>query len=414
MKKILLSLAIALCMATGSAQNTDTRQGSFDERIRTLQIHPADAPLMPALLLLGSPGYVEISFDQLGDDREYFRWRLVHCDAAWSPDDLADAEFTDTFNEEAIEDYRYSEATSVPYVHYSFTVPGDNLAPKISGNYLVQVYRDDDPDRTIAQFRLPVSEQTAPVSGTVSPVTDVDYRDRHQQLEINVNTEDEPVQDLFNDLKIVVSQNERPETERTIVRPLTVSGHNLTFAHSPALIFPAGNEYRRFETVNEYYPGMGVDRIEYLHPYRNFILQPDTPRSDARYQYDQTQQGAYVVRRSGANDSDVEADYAVVHFSFEHPDPSLEVFIEGDLTDRRTDPSMRMHYDPATNSYRRALLLKQGSYNYQYLTSAPAGASPTAETEGDKWETRNRYTVKVYHRRRGERHDRLIGVGYVQ
>ena len=45
-------------------------------------------------------------------------------------------------------------------------------------------------------------------------------------------------------------------------RSLRMSGTTAIFAHNPALIFEAGNEYRRFETVTDHYPGMGVERID--------------------------------------------------------------------------------------------------------------------------------------------------------
>ena len=69
-----------------------------------------------------------------------------------------------------------------------------------------------------------------------------------------------------------------------------------------------------------------------------------------------------------------------------------------------------MQYNHATGRYERAMLLKQGAYNYQYLVVPPgARRGYTAQVEGDKYQTVNRYDVRVYTRRRGERYDRLIG-----
>ena len=60
------------------------------------------------------------------------------------------------------------------------------------------------------------------------------------------------------------------------------------------------------------------------------------------------------------------------------------------------------------------MMLKQGAYNYQYLT-VPSGSlqGETAPVEGDFYQTVNEYTVRVYHRPRGGRFDRLIGVGMI-
>ena len=56
------------------------------------------------------------------------------------------------------------------------------------------------------------------------------------------------------------------------------------------------------------------------------------------------------------------------------------------------------------------MLLKQGSYNYQYL-AVPAGTMTgvTGIVEGDFYPTVNEYLIKVYYREPGGRYDRLLG-----
>ena len=119
----------------------------------------------------------------------------------------------------------------------------------------------------------------------------------------------------------------------------------------------------------------------------------------------------YFIRNYASDDSDIEADYGVVHFTLDMPEqPGAMIFIDGDFVQRRFDDNSRMFYNHATRRYERAMLLKQGAYNYQYLF-VPPGASRgyTAQIEGDRYQTVNEYSVRVYHRRRGERYDRLIG-----
>ena len=61
-----------------------------------------------------------------------------------------------------------------------------------------------------------------------------------------------------------------------------------------------------------------------------------------------------------------------------------EIYIDGDLANRRLDATSRMHYDNDAGVYRHAMLLKQGSYNYQYVV-VPRGQSSglTAPVEGN-------------------------------
>ncbi|MDE6136805.1 MAG: DUF5103 domain-containing protein [Muribaculaceae bacterium] len=414
-----LMLLLALCAAAVAARGADTMTGALNERVRSLQLTdprtglPAELPLV----VLGAPdGGVCVEFDVLGDDRDYLRYSITHCDASWRPSALAAPEYAGGFNEAAIDDYAYSEATTVPYTHYRLLFPSPDLTPGLSGNYLLRIYPENDPDDTWAQVRLLVSEQAAGITADITSRTDVDYNDAHQQLSLSVDVERADVADPFNELIVAVQQNGRHDSERALRHPLRASRTTAVYEHQPELIFEAGNEYRRFETVNVYYPGMGVESISWADPYYHFTLAVDRPRADTPYAYDSTQSGRYLVRVQGSDDSAVAADYAVVHFALAADEmPGAMVFIDGDLTSRRFDAEARMHYNPATGLYERAMLLKQGAYNYQYLVVPPGGSrGHTAPVEGDFHPTRNEYTVKVYHRAPGARYDRLIAVALIR
>ena len=412
-RQALISLLLSLASTVaGAAGFTDTMTGTFDERIRTLRVVANDDIFAPPVLFLNAPGSITVSFDHLADDREYFRYRLVHCNASWQPSGLVDSEIIDGFNEGLIEDFDYSRATTVHYVNYRLTIPNADMAPMVSGNYLLQIYRQDDPDTIVAQCRFMVSEQSAVIGAEITSRTDRDYNEASQQLSLAVDVERSDVRDLFNDVRVMIQQNGRLDSEVALVQPLRVSGRTLIYEHQPGLIFDAGNEYRRFETTSVNYPGMRVADIEWLDPYYHFTIETDTPRNTEQYLYDSTQRGRFVVREYNSTESDTEADYAVVHFTLDYPEtPGLMIFLDGDFVNRRFDSSSQMAYNEATGRYERALLLKQGSYNYQYLAVPPKKSRGyTSVIEGDRYQTVNEYLVKVYTRRQGERYDRLIGV----
>lgn len=160
---------------------------------------------------------------------------------------------------------------------------------------------------------------------------------------------------------------------------------------------------------------MGVERIERDAPVYNMMLYADEPRASKDYLFDRTQHGRYLVRSSDVSDSSTEADYVMTNFTLAMPPlAGYDIFIDGDLTDRRFSPSSRMVYNKASGAYEQSLLLKQGSYNYQYL-AVPSGSlkGETGPVEGNKYQTVNEYTVKVYHRPKGTRFDRLVGYGVV-
>lgn len=398
-------------MSVAAAPPVDTMTGIYDDNIKTLQVSVDGNAFAPPIAVLGTDQCIRISFDCLADDRDYFRYSLVHCNSDWQPSGLVDSEFVDGFNEGIVENYDFSRGTTVHYVHYELTVPDAQMQPLVSGNYLLKLYREDNPDEIVLQCRFMLSENTAMTAVQASPQTDIDYNKNHQQLSIMVDTEHTGVEDPFNDLTIVVGQNGRLDSERMLKQPLRMQGRKVIYEHLPALIFEAGNEYRRFEVVSNRYPGMGVEQIDYFDPYYHYGLYVDQGRADDAYSYDQTQHGSFVVREYNSDDSDIEADYGVVHFALDYPNTSSAmIFLDGDFTLRRFDDNARMVFNPSSGMYERAMLLKQGAYNYQYLI-VPPGAKRgfTDAVEGDKYQTVNEYNVRVYHRRRGERYDRLIG-----
>lgn len=420
MKRLLqfiLSLAVVVC-ARGEV--SDTRQGIMVPSFRSLNVTVEANPQAPPVINLSDPSdAIVIEFDELGTDARRLRYSLTHCDARWQPEGLVDPEFLDSFNEGQVEDYDFSQATLTHYVNYRIRIPDGQIRITEPGNYLLRVYDEVDPDATLLQARFSVVDPKASVRLDATSRTDIDSNDAHQQLEIEVDTRHLDLDDPFNDLRVVITQNGRPDSERVLVTPQRLGHQSNIYAHLPALIFPAGNEYRRFETVSTTYPGIGVEHIDLDAPVVNMSLYTDTPRRGQSYLYDQTQHGRFVVRTVDADreDAPTRADYVLTLFTLAaDPDrlPPGDIFIEGDLTQRRFDPMSRMQYNRATGLYEQQILLKQGAYNYQYLF-VPRG-SETGQTlpiEGDKYQTVNQYTVKVFHRARGSRLDRLVGVGTI-
>lgn len=419
-------LTIAALFPMNAAENTST--GIFDPKFRTITTDVSGNRLAPPVITLGSADQLHIGFDCMSEDREFLRYSIYHCNSRWEPSRLVDAEVFDGFNYADVSDYAFSRATSTHYVHYSITLPNADFQFRISGNYLLKVYPENDPEKTLLQVRFMVSEGAVGIRGNATSRTDIDYNGSNQQLEFRVDLNRYPVRDAFNDLSICITQNGRTDNPAVVSHPSRMEGNTLVFEHQPQLIFPAGNEYRRMETVQMQYPGMRIDHIDYFAPYYHHFVELDKPRHSSLYTYDSTQHGRYFIREYNADDSDTEADYSVVHFVLDMlPVPGADVYIEGDFTNRHFDESSKMAYDSEAGVYHKEMLLKQGAYNYQYLT-LPSGvqhgtkrrdATPlnnginakasSAVTEGNFYQTVNEYLVTVYYRAPGERYDRLLG-----
>jgi hypothetical protein len=378
----------------------DTSTAIFDSDIRSLTLEMEGNRLAPPILTLGSSDSLTIGFDQMGDERQYLRYSIELCNADWTPSELVDAEVFDGFNYGDIENYAFSRATVTHYVHYSITLPNNDYQFNLSGNYLLKVYPENDPDNILLQARFMVEESAVNISGSVTSRTDIDYNDANQQLSLEINTNNTRIRDVNTDLRVYITQNGRQDNEVLLSHPTRLMSSRVIYEHIPALIFPAGNEYHRFESINNLYPGMGEDHIEYHPPFYHHILNLDRPR--------------YFIREYNADDSDIEADYTFVFFSLDMLEiPDADVYLDGDFMLRKFNDNSRMEYNPATGRYEKLLKLKQGAYNYQYLVVDkynPKFAS-TMPIEGNHYETVNEYLVRVYYRTPGERYDRLLGVG---
>ena len=408
---IVLGSPLALTAQSLSDQPYETR--SFSDRFKTLRTQVEGRELFPPIIDLNTNEHITISFDEMTEEVSYLQYSLVHCNADWRPSALSDLEYLDGFNTNPIEEFDFSMATFAHYVHYSLTLPNEDVQFKVSGNYVLLVYPENEPERVLLQVCFSVYENNILVAPSVTSRTDIDYNREHQQVSVTLNANNYRIQNPYNELKVSVTQNGRRDNEVIVNRPLRIQGSQIFFDHDRNLIFEAGNEFRRFEMVATRYAGLGVSNIYHFDPYYHVELTPVEPRSESSYLYDQTQNGRFVIRQSGANDSDTEADYFVVHFTLDSdPIPGGKIYIDGELTNHLYSPYNEMVYNPQTEQYEKTLLLKQGSYNYQYLFLPDGTRTATAApVEGNYYQTVNEYLVKVYHRAPGERYDRLIGIG---
>ena len=102
-----------------------------------------------------------------------------------------------------------------------------------------------------------------------------------------------------------------------------------------------------------------------------------------------------------------------VNFKLGAPTPFFDglVYLGGDFNFNLTNTASRMKFDMDLSAYTQRILLKQGGYNFQYWFVQKGTTKANVErVEGSYWQTKNEYTVYVYHRPWGERYDKLIAV----
>ena len=419
---LLVICLFALCFASTKAAS----HRILREDIRTLRTDVAGQIETLPIVRLGSTDVVEISFDQLSHDGKMFFYRVEHWDRAFErpTSGLFTGEFLESNYEDVpIEDHRESRNTSVLYTHYAFQFPGADARPLVSGNYKLKIYDRADPDgNPVAEVCLCVVEPLLNVSGRVLTNTEVDWNDRNQQVELQAQALSQlPTADLRLALQATVRQNGRSDNQCELLPPTVVlPGRIARWEHTQQLIFPAGNVYRSFEQLNMRVAGSRVENLIWHSPYYHATLLPDEVRRNFILREDRN--GTAVIRNTDNRDNVTESDYLFVHFTLESEEiPDAEVYVSGRWTTGGLLPEYRMTYHPERRAYETALLLKQGYYNYLYLT-VPAQQTKqasfrrqglTAPTEGDFYETRNTYTAYIYGTFPSDRYDRLVGVATI-
>ena len=398
------------------AQNKPYRTASLDSRIHSLKVESGNGFMFPPIIRLTTDDVINISFDLFEEDHQDLSYSIIHCNANWQPSMLSTIEYINGFDIQEVYDWALSFNTFQDYVNYRITLPNDDIQFKVSGNYAVVVYPQNQRERPLLYACFMVSEEAVKVKCSASSRTDKGYADNFQQVSFRINHNDYNIINPSSDLKVYVMQNNRLDNMAFVSTPQYFNNNEIVYEHNSKLIFDAGNEYRRFEMVSTQYKGMGVDKLTHYDPFYHAILERDFPRKNKSYTYDQTQHGRYIVRETDfEEESDTQADYFVVHFSLDASEmllPEGDIYIDGELSEMRFSDSNKMLRNPQSGLYEKFMLLKQGAYNYQYLF-VPKGENigKASVIEGNKYETQNEYRVNVYHRVPGERYDRLIGIG---
>lgn len=361
---------------------------------------------------------LEISFDEMSHDVHQYTYRVLHCNRDWTESDISSFEYIDGFTNADIVDYEHSLNTQHSYTHYWLEFPNHDIQIKASGNYVLQIYEDGDPENVVAQVCFSVVEPMVSIDANIRANTDIELNGRYQQLDIDILTAQLNLRDA-SELQVVVQQNGRYDNTVVLDKPTFIEPNRLRFLTQKSLIFEAGNEFRHFDIYSSYYAGYNVDRVEYAQGEYHALLEVDdlrgtmakgASREGTPYVSDRDVNGQWIINCEKSDEVDVEAEYMWVHFLLPVPQPIMNgwVFVGGELFGNQFSAQNRMEYDADNKCYYLYTYLKQGGYDYMYYVVGSNGVS-TLPLEGSHWQTQNEYSVRVYYRPFGGRYDQLVG-----
>lgn len=401
-------LCLLLILALLTPLMTVARTIIHQPQLKSLQVVVNDQWLSPAVMRLGSSDVLNIAFDELSHDYHRYIYKVEHCEADWSPSQsLFESDWLEGFNGNPIDAYEPSVNTTVPYTHYAFSIPNEQMRLKMSGNYRIHIYDDTDDQQEVITIDFRVTEESMPLLLSASTNTDIDANATHQQVSLALGYGSYRVISPADQIVIVVTQNDRDDSRRTDIRPTVVKPDGLEWNHCRQLIFEAGNEYHKYEVLDVSHATMGIDQIiwngEHYEAYP-FIAEPRP-----NYLYDEDANGAFYIRNSDNWESTTTCDYVWVNYRLKYPElPQGQIRIDGRWTTDADYSPYLMDYNRQTGMYEARILQKQGYYSYQYLWQLPDGSLRTAPSEGNFYQTENSYEAYAYFRETGGTTWRLV------
>ena len=406
MKKAIFFLSLVfICNLNICAQRNEI----LDKNIASLQVVANNDWLSLPIINLNSNDFVNISFDDLTHEYHRYCYKIEHCEADWQTSSaLFESDYIDGFaSGNTIDDVQESTNTVQLYTHYNISFPNNKCRPKISGNYRVTIYDENDEKHVVCRAYFMIVEPSMAVQLNVTTNTDIDINGKHQQVEMAIDYGNNIVSNPQTQIKTVVMQNSRWDNAVINAHPQYIKANGLQWIHCKDFIFDGGNEYRKFETLDVTHTTMGLESINWDgHNYHAWIW-TDEPRPS--YIYDKDANGAFLIRNSDNIDNDVNSDYIITHFRLKSPQIPHPIYINGFFTNDRFLPQYEMKWNEKNQQYEGELLLKQGYYSYQYLMMKPEGKLKPVPSEGNFYQTENTYQALIYFKANGDRTDRLVG-----
>ncbi|QNK79182.1 DUF5103 domain-containing protein [Winogradskyella sp. PAMC22761] len=352
-----------------------------------------------------------LEFDALTGDEEDFYYVIEHFNFDWTPSGLVKSEYLSGMDNQRILNYENSFNTYQIYSHYNLEIPNAQTHGLLkSGNYMISIY--DDYDELMFSRKFMIYESLTNVGVQVKRSRDVKTIAEKQSVDILITTSGMNLNNPLETIKTLVIQNNNINTAIKDLKPQYTLGNELIYRYDTASSFWAGNEYNFFENKDVRAANIGVQYIELKDLYHNYLY-TNTSRKDRPYTYNPDINGNFLVTVLDKTNVDIEADYVMVHFSLLQDELiDKNIFIYGNFNGYTLEPLTQMLYNIESKRYENTMLMKQGFYNYKFVTvDNKTGELDEGAISGNFWQTENNYKVLVYYKDLGSRYDRLIGFG---
>lgn len=355
---------------------------------------------------------IKLSFDDIiGDEHDYF-YTIEHFNADWSPSKLAKSEYLRGMDNVRILDVENSVSTLQLYTNYKLTIPNQNVqALTKTGNYIVSIF--DEEEKIIFSRKFMVFSPQLSIGAQVLRSRNLDYIDTKQGLRFFIDGGEQLIINPKKTLKTVIIQNNNLKEAITGIPPQFTLGNKLEYRYDQETAFWGGNEFFNFENKDVRSTSNAIKYTELKKLYHNHLY-PNKSRQNQEYTFNPDINGNFVITTLQGRVTRTEAEYVWIHFALNHAKltEGKSIHIFGNFNNYEINKTTKLKYNDQKGIYELPYLLKQGFYNYKFVTVNKDGSIDHKNAiGGNYWETENSYQILAYYRRPGGRFDELIGVG---
>lgn len=367
-------------------------------------------------MTLGSTEALALSFDDFDARLKNYSYTYIRCDQNWQPVLQSSFDYIQGFTDMRIRDAKFSSISRTRYVHYTAMLPTSESQIKKSGNYLLKVYLDGDTSKLAFERRMLVVAPKVSVAASVVRPSGQSPTGDQQKLNLSISVNRLRLQNPRDQIKVVVLQNYRWDNAVHELQPAFMRGTTYEYNSERDLLFAAGKEFRwadlksfRFQSDRV----AGVSVSDGKPAGYDVLLKTDPSRNESQYMPYVDYDGFYQIASTENIQVAYQGDYGLVRFSYKtatgQPYSGRDLYVLGQFNQYRKDDNSRLVYNPAKGLYEKTLLLKQGYYSYLYGTAESTNQpSKTDLTEGNYWETENKYTILVYYQSYTDRAPELV------
>lgn len=359
-----------------------------------------DNPVMD----ISNQGNFQLSFDDLAMKNLTYHLRIIHCQADWKPSSLSEIEYLQDFNDVPIRSPRNSFGTKIPYLHYQIQLP----QVRISGNFIAMVYAQRNKRDTVFTKRFSVYENNMTVAAKISFARPNNLRNTHQAIDLTLIYPNQLMLNSDEGLGIILRKNYQSENWLSKIPRAQINGQErkITFPfYDNENVIPGGNEFRLINLSSTQQKMTFVESIRQSDAFTEISTMVEVPQGNYSYVQRPDFDGSYVIDHYENGNASVASDYIWCQFQLKMEElPNEKIYVVGAFNQFEKNSENLMEYDTAKQMYTKKIRLKQGIYNYQFVSNLPNNT-----LEGNYSQTENTYEVLVYFRKPGDRHDSLLG-----